>query len=270
MRVCHVPLFLHRVRLSFQFEGDRDTKRPSDFNARTLEDHEEEDEEDEDHAPARTSKKRTESGSIKPAPSSQPHRPQQVSVPSHPNKRPRVDSIEIPSDATPASSSSNQPLPQALLHPSLQPLLAQTLQAHIPSYNSQNSLSHLYHMVQQQQQPLPPESTAALLNLLRSAGVQSGRFSSQTQNQNPPLSEGFLASLAELASANPGIADGLGNGLSGYGPGAGGGAFDWPTGLGSSSNALEPQPSTSPFPLSHPLTHSFTCLLTSPPRSRRR
>lgn len=264
MRVCPTLLYFVTFVHSSQFEGDRDTKRPSDFNARTLEDHEEEDEEDEDHAPARTSKKRTESGSIKPTPASQP-RPQQVSpsVPPPPNKRPRIDSIEIPSDATPASSSSTPSLP-ALLHPSLQPLFAQTLQAHMPSYNPQNSLSHIYSMVQQQQ-PLPSESTAALLSLLRSAGLQSGRFNSQSQSQNPPLPEGFLASLAEFASANPGIGDSLGNGLSGYGLSTGGGAFDWPTGLGSSSNTQEPQPSTSS---SHFLLSSdpFTVALYSPHR----
>ena len=95
----------------------------------------------------------------------------------------------------------------------------------------------------QQQQSLPSESTATLLNILRSAGLQPGRFNSQPSNQNPP--ESFLASLAELASTNPGIIDSLSNGLSGYGLGTGAGAFDWPTGLGSNSNAQEPQPSTS-------------------------
>ena len=98
----------------------------------------------------------------------------------------------------------------------------------------------------QQQQSYSSESPAALLNLLRSGGLQSGRFGSQQSNQN--LSEGFLASLAELASANPGINDGIGNGLSGYSLGGGAGAFDWPTGLGSSSNTQEPQSSTSPSP----------------------
>jgi len=96
-----------------------------------------------------------------------------------------------------------------------------------------------------QQQSLSAESSTALLNLLRSGSLQSGRFNPQPSNQNPGLSEGILASLAELASANPGISDGIGGGLSGYGLGGGGGAFDWPTGLGSSSNAHEPQPSTS-------------------------
>lgn len=249
-----------------QFEGDRDTKRPSDFNSRTLEDHEEEDEEDEDHAPTRTSKKRTESGSIKQPPPSQ-SRTQQVSSSTSPppNKRARVDSIEIPSEAAPASSSSVPSLPSALLHPSLQPLLAQTLQAHMPSYNPQSSLAHLYNMVQQQS--LPPDSPAALLNFLRTAGLQSGRFNSQQPSQNPHLPESFLASLAELASANPGIGDGLGNGLSGYGLGGAGGAFDWPTGLGSGSNPQEPQPSTSASFLFHVLTHSLPCLLASPSRS---
>lgn len=249
-----------------QFEGDRDTKRPSDFNSRTLEDHEEEDDDDEDHAPTRTSKKRTESGSIKPPPPSQ-SRPQQVSSASPPpNKRARVDSIEIPSEAAPASSSSVPSLPSALLHPSLQPLLAQTLQAHMPSYNPQSSLAHLYNMVQQQSHP--SDSPAALLNFLRTAGLQSGRFNSQQSSQHPHLSESFLASLAELASANPGIGDGLGNGLGGYGLGGAGGAFDWPTGLGSGSNPQEPQPSTSSSFLSHVLTHP--CLLASPSRPRKR
>lgn len=227
-----------------RFEGDRDTKRPSDFNARSSEDHEEEDEEDEDNAPTRTSKKRTESGSIKPTPTSQP-RQQQVSVSDSPppNKRARVDSIEIPSDATPASLPSAPSLHSALFHPSLQPLLAQSLQTHMPSYSSQSQLAHLYNMVQQQS--LPSDSSAAILNLLRSAGLQPGRFNSQQPNQNPVLSESFLASLTELASTNPGIGDSLGNGLSGYGLNGAGGAFDWPTGLGLSSNAQEPQPSTS-------------------------
>lgn len=117
----------------------------------------------------------------------------------------------------------------------------------MPSHNPQNPLSNLYSMVQQQQ--FPSESTAALLNLLR---LQPGRFSSQQSNQTPPLPESFLASLAEIAAANPGIGDGLSNSLSGYGLGAGGGAFDWPTGLGSGSSTQEPQPSTSssPFPQS--------------------
>ena len=115
-----------------------------------------------------------------------------------------------------------------------------------------------------QQQSLSSESPAALLNhLLRSGGLQSGRFNSQQSNQNPGLSEGFLASLAELASANPGISDGIGNGLSGYGLGGGGGAFDWPTGLGSSSNAQEPQPSTSSYSFPYVLIHLSPCLLTS-------
>ena len=116
----------------------------------------------------------------------------------------------------------------------------------------------------QQQQSLSHESPAALLNLLRSGGLQSGRFNSQQPNQN--LSDGFLASLAELASANPGIGDGIGNGLSGYGLGGGAGAFDWPTGLGSGSNVQELQPSTSPSPFPYALTH----LLNSPHRSWRR
>ena len=254
MRVCGLLCSLSPFLLNFlQFEGDRDTKRPCDFNARSLEDHEEEDEEDDDHTPARTSKKRTESGSIKPTPTSQP-RPQEIPVPPSPppHKRARVESIEIPSEAAPASSSSVPPLPPALLHPSLQPLLAQTLQSHhMPSANSQYSLAHLYNMVQQQS--IPPESPAALLNFLRSGGLQSGRLNPQHPNQNSGPSEGFLASLAELASANPGISDGIGHGLGGYGlGGGGGGAFDWPTGLGSGSSAQEPQPSTSSSPFSIP------------------
>ena len=106
-----------------------------------------------------------------------------------------------------------------------------------------------------QQQSLPSESTSALLNLLRSAGLQSGRFNSQPSNQNPSHPESFLASLAELASANPGILDGLGP--SSYGLGGSGGAFDWPTGLGSSSNTQETQPLTSSSPPSdpHPLAY---------------
>ena len=242
------PLSRHRRLLdpaSLQFEGDRDTKRPCDFNARSLQDHEEEEDEDEDHAPARTSKKRTESGSIKPTPTPQTQ-PRQPSVSPPPHKRARVESIEIPSDATPAASNSTPapPLPPSLLHPSLQPLLAQTLQSHIPSTNPQYSLAHLHGMLQQHS--LPPESPypAVLLNLLRSGALQSSRFNPQQPSQNPGLSDSFLASLAELASTNPGINDSIGSGLSGYGLG-GGGAFDWPTGLGSSSNAQEPQPSTS-------------------------
>ena len=89
-----------------------------------------------------------------------------------------------------------------------------------------------------QQQSLSSESPAALLNLLRSGGLQAGRFNPQQSNQNPGLSDGILASLAELASSNPNNSDGISSGL-------GGGAFDWPTGLGSSSNAQEPQHSTS-------------------------
>ena len=113
----------------------------------------------------------------------------------------------------------------------------------MPTHNPQHSLAHLYNMVQQQS--LPSDSSAALLNLLRSAGLQTGRFNPQQSNQNPGLSESFLASLAELASNNPGVNDGVGNGLGAYGLSSGGGAFDWPTGLGPSSNAREPQPSTS-------------------------
>ena len=244
MRVRPTPLPLSPADL-VQFEGDRDTKRPCDFNARSLEDNDEEDDEDESHTPTRTSKKRTESGSIKPTSSSQ-SRPQQISVSvSPPNKRARIDSIEIPSHATPSTSSA-PPLPSAPLHPSLQSLLSQPLHSHIPPSGQQLSLTQIYNMVQQQS-----ESPAALLNLLRSGGLQSSRFTSQQPSQNP--SEGFLASLAELASANPTIND-IGNGLSGYGLGGGAGAFDWPTGLGSSSNPQEQQPSTSPFP--YPLTHS--------------
>lgn len=231
------PLFL-------QFEGDRDTKRPCDFNARSLQDHEEDEDDDEDNPPVRSSKKRTESGSIKPAPAPQA-RPQPASVSPPPHKRARVESIDIPSDATPAATNSTpaQPLPPSLLHPSLQPLLAQSLQSHLPSSNPQYSLAHIYNMVQQHS--LPPDAPAALLNLLRSGAFQSGRFGSQQPNQNPGHSDSFLASLAELASTNPGISDTIGNGLGGYGLGPGGSAFDWPTGLGSSSNTQEPQPSTS-------------------------
>jgi hypothetical protein len=87
------------------------------------------------------------------------------------------------------------------------------------------------------------ESPAALLNLLRSGAMQPGRFNSQHSNQNPGPSDGFLASLAELANH-----DSIGNALSAYGLGGGGGAFDWPTGLSSSSNAQELQPSTSSSP----------------------
>lgn len=165
-------------------------------------------------------------------------RPQEAPAPiSPPNKRARVDSIEIPSDATPATSSSAPPLPPSLLHPSLQPLLAQALQPHVPSHNPQLSLAHLYNMIQQQS--LSSESPATLLNLLRSGGLQTGRFNPQQSNQNPGLSDGILASLAELASSNSNASDGISSGL------GGGGAFDWPTGLGSSSNAQEPQHSTS-------------------------
>ena len=114
-----------------------------------------------------------------------------------------------------------------------------------------------------QQQSLSSESRAALLNLIRSGSLQSGRFNSQQSNQSSGPSQGFLASLAELVSANPGISDGVGNGLSGYGLGGGGGAFDWPAGLGSSSNAQEPQPSTSSSSFPYVLTHSPPCLLTS-------
>jgi len=267
------PLCPHRLFAEpFQFEGDRDTKRPCDFNARSLEDHEEEDEEDEDHAPVRTSKKRTESGSVKQTSSSQA-RPQEVPVsvspPPPPHKRARVESIDIPSDATPASSSSAPPLHPALLHSSIQPLLAQTLQSHAPPPNPQYTLAHLYNMVQQQSHS--SESPAALLNLLRSGASQSGRFNSGQSNQNTGLSESFLNSLAELASANPGISDGIGNSLGAYGLEGGAGAFDWPVGLGSSSNAQEPQPSTSSsLFFSCVLTHFFTCLLISSLRPRRR
>lgn len=233
--------------LSLQFEGDRDTKRPSDFNARSLQDHEEDEDEDEDHPPSRTSKKRTESGSIKPTPTPQTQ-PRQSSASPPPHKRARVESIEIPSEATPAANNSAPagPLPPALIHPSLQPLLAQSLQSQVPSTNPQYSIAQLYSMVQQQhQQSLSQDSHTALLNLLRSGALHSaGRFAPQQLNQNPGLSDSFLASLADLASINPGIGDGIGGGLNGYGLG-GGGAFDWPTGLGSSSSAQEPQPSTS-------------------------
>jgi len=253
------PIRLRAVRsslsLSLQFEGDRDTKRPCDFNARSLQDHEEDEDEDEDNPPARTSKKRTESGSMKPTPTPQT-RPQPASVSPPPHKRARLDSIEIPSDATPAATSNSTPappLPPSLLHPSLQPLLAQSIQSHLPSQTPHYSLAHLYNMVQQHS--LPSDSHAALINLLRSGALQSGRFNSQQPNQNPGHPDGFLASLAELASTNPGTNDGIG----GYGLGPGGSAFDWPTGLGSSSNAQEPQPSTSPYLLFHILrpTHEF-------------
>ena len=221
-----------------QFEGDRDTKRPCDFNARSLQDHEEDEDEDEDNTPARSSKKRTESGSIKPTPTPQA-RPPPPSVSPPPLKRARVESIEIPSDATPAATNSTPAvsLPPSLAHPTLHHLLP-----HVPPSNTQYSLAHLYNMVQHHS--LPPE-TPALLNLLRSGAFQSGRFGSQQPNQNPGHSDSFLASLAELASTNPGISDAIGNGLSGHGLGPGGSAFDWPTGLGSSSDAQEPQPSTS-------------------------
>ena len=77
------------------------------------------------------------------------------------------------------------------------------------------------------------ESPAALLNLLRSGAMQPRRFNSPRSSQNPGLSDGFLASLAELAKH-----DGIGNALSAYGLGGGGGAFDWLTGL---SSALKSQ-----------------------------
>jgi hypothetical protein len=62
--------------------------------------------------------------------------------------------------------------------------------------------------------------------------MQPCRFNSQHSNQNPGLSDGFLASLAELANC-----DGISNALRACGLGGGGGAFDWPTGLSSSPNA---------------------------------
>jgi len=164
-------------------------------------------------------------------------RPQQPSVSPPPHKRARIDFIKIPSDATPAAVNSTpaQPLPPSLPHPSLQPPPAQSLHSHMPS---SNSLAHLYDMVQQHS--LPPDALAALLNLLRSGAFQPGHFGPQQSSQNPGLSDSFLAPLAELASTNPGISDTIGTGLGGYGLGPGGSAFDWPTGLGSSSNAQEP------------------------------
>ena len=113
-----------------------------------------------------------------------------------------------------------------------------------------------------QQQSLPSEPPTTLINLLRSGGLQPGRFNSH-QSQSTSLSDSFLASLAELASVNPGISDGIANSLSSYGLGGGGGAFDWPTGLGSSSNAQEPQPSTSSSPFPYVRTRLPPSLLTS-------
>ena len=73
----------------------------------------------------------------------------------------------------------------------------------------------------------PPSSRHPLAHLYN----QEGHFSSQRLDQNPGLSDGFLASLAELVSTHLGIGDGVGNALGAYGLAVGGGTFDWPTGV---------------------------------------